>query len=243
MIAAILREVAGQADKVERSWHQADDGIGVSWSVLPIANRGGRIDQLVVTAAPGGIDVHPPCAPRSPSHSGILARSPFETWAFDRGTYRFLVVNEATTRRYGYTEDEFRTMRAIDLCAWEDVPRFVAMVTELGSGQSSRSWRHRTKDGEVFEVETEAVATESAGRPSCLVLSRTAGASSTSAPPSRRAAGESRAAGGRGLARTRAEEAVARALADHMQHVAAQDSFDGRGDQLVEAIARSRPGG
>jgi len=78
------------------------------------------------------------------------------------------------------------------------------------------------------EVEDEVVATESAGRPVCLVLSRGAFEHATATP-------------GPGLARVRSQAAIVRALTDHMRHVD-PDEADGRSAQLVEAMTRLTAG-
>src|SRR3989442_12286488 len=40
---------------------------------------------------------------------------PESMWVFDRGTLRFLAVNDATVRRYGYSRDEFLSMTVEDI--------------------------------------------------------------------------------------------------------------------------------
>ena len=163
------RTASGQA--TERSWNAPGADLDTSWSALAIPNPGGVIEFVLLTGVPDESSTAPPST--RTSHSRLLANSPFEMWAFDRGTFRFLAINEATAHDYGYSQDELRSMRVLDVMPWEDVPRLIEMVTELGSGTRQRL-RHRRKDRNLFEVDAEVVATESAGRPVCLVLSQAA---------------------------------------------------------------------
>ncbi len=172
-IESILVDAATSAETIDRSWRAENDDSPVSWTALAITNPRGVMEFVVVTGVEDDAAAVPPLP--VPSHRHLLGNSPFEMWAFDRGTYRFLAVNEATAREHGYSEEELRAMRVLDLWPWEEAPRLLEVITEMASGQNTRrrAW-HRRKDGTVFEVESEAVVTEAAGRPVCLVLSQPA---------------------------------------------------------------------
>jgi hypothetical protein len=86
----------------------------------------------------------------------IFEASPEAMWVYDVATLRFLAVNDAAVRRYGYTRDEFLDRRTAD-------------IEETGTGAVLR---HRTKDGRTIEVESSTDAIEFAGRPARLVLVR-----------------------------------------------------------------------
>lgn len=45
----------------------------------------------------------------------LFERSPQPTWVIDRETLRFLAVNQAAVRQYGYSRDEFLQMTARDV--------------------------------------------------------------------------------------------------------------------------------
>ena len=86
----------------------------------------------------------------------IFEASPEAMWVYDVATLRFLAVNDAAVRRYGYTRDEFLDRRTAD-------------IEETGTGAVLR---HRTKDGRTIEVESSTDAIEFAGRAARLVLVR-----------------------------------------------------------------------
>jgi PAS domain S-box-containing protein len=74
---------------------------------------------------------------------------------FDATTYEFLAVNDAAIARYGYSRDEFLRTRITEIRPLEDVPQLLIRLTELEGNESytTSSRRHRTKAGEVIDVE------------------------------------------------------------------------------------------
>ena len=80
----------------------------------------------------------------------LLFRSqPEAAWVFDLGTLRFVEVNDAAVRRYGYSHDEFLAMTIRDINAPEEG---LASPAILHSEQSGLRL-HRTKDGTVIAVQ------------------------------------------------------------------------------------------
>jgi two-component system cell cycle sensor histidine kinase/response regulator CckA len=97
--------------------------------------------------------------------------NPTPLFLFDPDSLRFLAVNEASLRQYGYTREEFLAMRITDLRTPEDVPdlmRHLASPQEDGSRHGT--FRHRRKDGSVFQVEVTSHAMEVGGRSARLVI-------------------------------------------------------------------------
>lgn len=87
----------------------------------------------------------------------VFESNPVPMWVFDRDTLRFLAVNEAAVRQYGYSESEFLEMSIQDIRPSEDVPAFLENVGQRLSGlQGPTMWKHRRKDGTVINVEIVA---------------------------------------------------------------------------------------
>ena len=80
----------------------------------------------------------------------LFDEHPVPMWVYDPATLRFLSVNHAAVAHYGYSREEFMALSIADIRPEEDVDRLVAQVRE---GGADGSWRHRTKDGAVFDVE------------------------------------------------------------------------------------------
>ncbi len=75
-------------------------------------------------------------------------------WVFDRRTLRFLDVNEAAVRQYGYTRAEFLAMSILDIRPPETAPDVVVDVARRVHGlQEPGSWIHRRKDGTDLDVD------------------------------------------------------------------------------------------
>lgn len=78
-------------------------------------------------------------------------------WVFDLRTQRFLAVNEAATRAYGYTREEFLRLTIRDIRLPEDLPALEEELAHLQSDAVSIGiWRHRKKDGTIIDVEVLA---------------------------------------------------------------------------------------
>jgi diguanylate cyclase (GGDEF)-like protein/PAS domain S-box-containing protein len=75
-------------------------------------------------------------------------------WVYDRKTLRFLAANEAAIKQYGYSKEEFLTMKLVDMRLAEDVPALLQEVArEKPSVHNLGVWRHRRKDGTIVNVE------------------------------------------------------------------------------------------
>jgi two-component system, cell cycle sensor histidine kinase and response regulator CckA len=85
-------------------------------------------------------------------YRAIFENNPVPLWVFDVESRRFLAVNDAAIRHYGYTRDEFNTLVVAD----------IEPPDEPGS--------HRTKDGRTIIVEKKAHDLEFEGRRATLVL-------------------------------------------------------------------------
>jgi len=61
----------------------------------------------------------------------LFENNPHPTWVFDRETLRFLAVNAAAVRKYGYSREEFLAMTLKDIRPPEDVPALLETVRAL----------------------------------------------------------------------------------------------------------------
>jgi len=81
--------------------------------------------------------------------------NPLPMWVYDKATLRFLDVNEAAVRHYGYTRDDFAAMTIREMRGKEDLPMFDHYISNHPVGYSkTRRWRHRRKDGTFIIVDT-----------------------------------------------------------------------------------------
>jgi PAS domain S-box-containing protein len=104
-------------------------------------------------------------------HRKLFENNPHPTWVFDRETLRFLAVNAAAVRKYGYSREEFLAMTLKDIRPPEDVPALLETVRALGEeNESSGAWRHRLKDGTIIDTENTSYALTFLGRAARVVV-------------------------------------------------------------------------
>ncbi len=87
----------------------------------------------------------------------LFDSNPVPMWVFDRKTLKFLTVNEAAVRHYGFSGREFLAMTIADIRPEEDIPDLLETTANPIQGlQQATIWRHRKKDGAIIEVEIVA---------------------------------------------------------------------------------------
>ncbi len=92
---------------------------------------------------------------------------------FDRETRRYLAVNDAMVRQYGWTREEFLKMTPADLRLPEDMHMLDDLLREGPPDPGRRIYgRHRRKDGSIVDVEVSFAAVEFEGRPALLPMAR-----------------------------------------------------------------------
>ncbi|MFI5059116.1 MAG: PAS domain S-box protein, partial [Candidatus Acidiferrales bacterium] len=84
----------------------------------------------------------------------LFSQNPLPTWVIDQETLGFIQVNEATVTQYGYTAAEFKKLNTFDILVPEEADRLREHFRNSPmQGRHVGLWKHRKKDGSVFEVE------------------------------------------------------------------------------------------
>ena len=115
------------------------------------------------------------CAPESAlmpdaQYRLLFECNPIPMWVFERGTLRFLAVNRAAIRQYGYSEEEFLAMTILQIRPEETVPDLLRDIAERRAGLQQRAvWKHSRKDGTVLNVEIVCHDLEFRGADAMLV--------------------------------------------------------------------------
>jgi PAS domain S-box-containing protein len=82
---------------------------------------------------------------------------PLPMWVYSVDSLRFTAVNQAAVDRYGYTKEEFLAMSVMDLRPPCEVPRLAKVISEVnGERIKGQAWKHRTKSGELIDVEVNS---------------------------------------------------------------------------------------
>jgi two-component system, cell cycle sensor histidine kinase and response regulator CckA len=100
----------------------------------------------------------------------LFEYNPQPMWVYEIATLRFLAVNDAACRHYGYSREEFLGMTIKDIRPPEDVPALLKDVAGLdGEPRLKELRRHRKKDGTAIEVEVDAYSIAFGESPARLV--------------------------------------------------------------------------
>jgi PAS domain S-box-containing protein len=77
--------------------------------------------------------------------------NPNPMWVFDLETLKFLEVNEAAIRHYGYSREEFLGMTFMDIRVVEHASQPENAV--VNPAENGVIWRHRRKNGSILDME------------------------------------------------------------------------------------------
>lgn len=89
----------------------------------------------------------------------VFNSSPIPMWIYDIVDLRFLLVNEAACRKYGYTKDEFYRMGINDICPQDDLSKLwdaVAQARDTRHKVWAQPYNHLCKDGRQLRVSVES---------------------------------------------------------------------------------------
>ncbi|HKV64707.1 MAG TPA: PAS domain S-box protein [Candidatus Acidoferrum sp.] len=103
----------------------------------------------------------------------LFTYNPLPTWVMDRESLKFLEVNEAAVRQYGYSQNEFKRMTVLDFRPEEERAKYLDQLKLIPhEGLYHGNWKHRKKDGKVIQVETISHELEYCGRRVRLVVAQ-----------------------------------------------------------------------
>lgn len=84
----------------------------------------------------------------------LFESDPDPTMVYDIGSLRFLAVNDTAVAHYGYSRDEFLAMIVLDILIEKDRARLLDQLSKpLSTASKPESGQHRTKSGELLDVE------------------------------------------------------------------------------------------
>src|SRR5205085_11896820 len=99
----------------------------------------------------------------------LFEKSPQPMWVHDVDSLRFLAGNDAALRAYGYAREQMLAMRVTDLFVSSDVPVDEAEQRPLDAAWAAQVQRHRTKRGDVRDVEVASHEIQHEGQRARLV--------------------------------------------------------------------------
>jgi PAS domain S-box-containing protein len=106
-------------------------------------------------------------------YSELFHLSPLPMWVVDLDTLRFLDVNVATVRHYGYSSEELLTMTLKDIKPVADIPdmeKYIAEKREQPATNTQILVTHIKKNRELMTVDLQIAPLLYKGTPSNLVI-------------------------------------------------------------------------
>lgn len=101
----------------------------------------------------------------------LFTDSPVPMYIYEKGTFKFLTVNNAAIGQYGYSREEFLLMTALEIRPEDEQVAFVRSNSAVSNQYGDYgTWRHIRKNGEMFYVHIYAHATRFEGKEAIIVL-------------------------------------------------------------------------
>jgi len=178
-----LQAVAGRRERLHRGErdvratveNQRKDGTPVicEWNFMPLYDEAGEFSGTLATAQDVTERTRMMAALEESEerYRQIFAATPLPMWVADAHAPKFLAVNDAATRKYGYSQAEFQRMTAIDLQSEEDREAVTQQLLTRDPLQPMRYIRrHVTKRGEHITAEITAQPFQFGGQQARLIL-------------------------------------------------------------------------
>lgn len=103
----------------------------------------------------------------------LFEHNPLPIWLYELDTLRFLRVNQAAERQYGYAAGEFENMTILEIRPPEQRDKIRDFLKTHGAEHNEREfWLHQAKDGRTFEVEIISHELQYAGKRVALVVAQ-----------------------------------------------------------------------
>ena len=145
----------------------------IEMDIVPIANSAGRHTHWVAIER----DItqrklaEKALSDSEQRYTALFETAPVPMWVIDRESGRFLIVNSAATKTYGYSKEEFLSMTLFDIRPESEHVRLRADLAETASRSDSRGvWLHRRKDGLEFPVNIFANSIQSNDKPARFIV-------------------------------------------------------------------------
>jgi two-component system cell cycle sensor histidine kinase/response regulator CckA len=101
----------------------------------------------------------------------LFSANPYPMWVYDCATLRFVSVNDAAVRSYGFSREEFLGMTLLDIRPPEQKEMLIDSMKEVSLGLNAAGlWQHRRRDGSALLADIRAFRFEKDSRAFELVL-------------------------------------------------------------------------
>lgn len=98
----------------------------------------------------------------------LFQNAPYPMWVYDLKSLRFLEVNQTALSSYGYSREEFLSMKITDIRPASDIPRLLEDVNHHTN--TTGLWVHQLKNGQLIDVEITSHLLDFQGHKASLVM-------------------------------------------------------------------------
>lgn len=102
----------------------------------------------------------------------LFAAIPHPVYVFDLELLDFLEVNDRAIDSYGYSRDEFLSMKTTQIHSPEEAERLSQYLNSPHDEKNAGVWKHRTKDGRIIDVEISYHTIAYCGRSAALTIAQ-----------------------------------------------------------------------
>ncbi len=155
MAERLAKRRDGLAGPFEQRFRRPDGAVGfLSMDSSPLYDAQGRYEGVlgIATDITERRRVEEALREREAHYRLMFDKSPLPKWMYDLETLRFLAVNEAAIREYGYSREEFLAMTIKDTRPPEDVPALLESIRQSALAKVG-VWRHKKKNGDIMQME------------------------------------------------------------------------------------------
>ncbi|NOS86779.1 MAG: GAF domain-containing protein [Ignavibacteria bacterium] len=106
----------------------------------------------------------------------LFYNNPLPMWLFNFKNLKFIAVNDAAIKHYGYSKEEFLKMKLTDIRPRKEVSKYLKHNKEVVSAKKQNKsynagvWKHLKKNGEIIDVEITRTPVTFEGNEAVLVL-------------------------------------------------------------------------
>lgn len=156
-----------------RNLRKDGSSIVCEWNYMPLYGESGVFNGILATAqdVTERMRMTEALEESEERYRQIFAATPLPMWVADAYEPRFLAVNDAAVRKYGYSREDFSRMSAIDLQAEEYRDAVAQQLMTRDPAQPMNFIRHHvTKHGEHITAEITAQPFQFGGQQARLIV-------------------------------------------------------------------------
>ncbi len=163
--------VVEKGEVLDIEFFYESDGVPPAWfHIVAVKYEDGFVGNFQdITAEKRAKDAHWESEKR---YRTLFNDNPQPLWVFDIETFRFLNVNQAAIKHYGYSKEEFLRMTVVDIRAKEEIPFFMGHYNTPNDDSCMLLAKHLTRSGQEILVQIISHAILYKGRQARLVLAQ-----------------------------------------------------------------------